>query len=286
MPTKAKKKTQKQGKEAFQLRLWDGRIGRWLTTDPYRQYHSPYVGMGNDPINGIDPDGGFWEEFGNWLAGKGWNTNGALAFQSNGGVLGDWVGDKFTGYHKGFGDGSNGEIIIAVFRAKNDFKGNTSIYIWNKTHSKDVGHTAIKIDDYIFGFYPTDQDNNGVYDMQDLTNSPGELHIDSSNEFRKNYSNQSVNFWDLNIKKSQAQDLVSNLINIKNNPPKYSLSGMHCTSVADKCLNDSGIKIRDNPFFPVRNSTILGDAPKMFAIRINSFTNKNLIKNHGVFIVK
>ena len=46
------------------MRLWDSRIGRWLTTDPYRQYHSPYVGMGNDPINGIDPDGGFkWKWF-------------------------------------------------------------------------------------------------------------------------------------------------------------------------------------------------------------------------------
>lgn len=58
--------------EAFQLRLWDGRIGRWLTTDPYGQYHSPYLGMGNDPINGIDPDGGwktrtraYWE----WMKG-------------------------------------------------------------------------------------------------------------------------------------------------------------------------------------------------------------------------
>lgn len=45
------------GKEAFQLRLWDGRIGRWLTTDPAGQYSSPYLGMGNNPINGVDPDG-------------------------------------------------------------------------------------------------------------------------------------------------------------------------------------------------------------------------------------
>jgi RHS repeat-associated protein len=51
------------GKEAFQLRLWDGRIGRWLTTDPYGQYASPYLGMGNNPINSIDPDGGFTQ----WL---------------------------------------------------------------------------------------------------------------------------------------------------------------------------------------------------------------------------
>ena len=45
-------------KEAFQLRLWDGRIGRWLTTDPYGQFSSPYMGMGNNPISLVDPDGG------------------------------------------------------------------------------------------------------------------------------------------------------------------------------------------------------------------------------------
>ncbi|GAB4519437.1 MAG: hypothetical protein Tsb004_30500 [Allomuricauda sp.] len=46
------------GKEAFQLRLWDGRIGRWLSPDPYGQFNSPYLGMGNNPISGIDYDGG------------------------------------------------------------------------------------------------------------------------------------------------------------------------------------------------------------------------------------
>ncbi|MGY0408847.1 MAG: RHS repeat-associated core domain-containing protein [Polaribacter sp.] len=46
------------GKEAFQLRLWDSRIGRWLSPDPYGQYSSPYIGMGNNPIRNIDPDGG------------------------------------------------------------------------------------------------------------------------------------------------------------------------------------------------------------------------------------
>lgn len=50
------------GKEAFELRLWDGRIGRWLTTDPAGQYASPYLGIGNNPISRIDPDGGMDEE--------------------------------------------------------------------------------------------------------------------------------------------------------------------------------------------------------------------------------
>ena len=44
--------------EAFELRLWDGRLGRWLTVDPMGQYASPYLGMGNNPIGMIDPDGG------------------------------------------------------------------------------------------------------------------------------------------------------------------------------------------------------------------------------------
>ena len=48
------------GMEAFELRLWDSRIGRWLTTDPYGQYNSPYLGMGNNPINGVDSDGGLF----------------------------------------------------------------------------------------------------------------------------------------------------------------------------------------------------------------------------------
>jgi RHS repeat-associated protein len=47
------------GMEAFQLRLWDGRIGRWLSPDPKGQNHSPYMGMGNNPVRMIDPDGGW-----------------------------------------------------------------------------------------------------------------------------------------------------------------------------------------------------------------------------------
>src|SRR5690606_34275909 len=49
------------GMEAFELRLWDGRLGRWLTVDPYHEFHSPYVGMGNNPISLVDPDGGSTE---------------------------------------------------------------------------------------------------------------------------------------------------------------------------------------------------------------------------------
>lgn len=43
---------------AFELRTYDGRLGRWANADPYRQHASPFVGMGNNPVSRIDPDGG------------------------------------------------------------------------------------------------------------------------------------------------------------------------------------------------------------------------------------
>jgi len=43
----------------FKLRMYDPSIGRWMTTDPFKQYSSPYVGMGNSWVNSIDPNGGF-----------------------------------------------------------------------------------------------------------------------------------------------------------------------------------------------------------------------------------
>ena len=46
------------GWNSFQLRMNDPVIGRWLTIDPYREYSSPYISMGNNPITLIDPDGG------------------------------------------------------------------------------------------------------------------------------------------------------------------------------------------------------------------------------------
>src|SRR5688572_10333180 len=38
--------------------MYDSRIGRWLSIDPKHEFWSPYVGMGNDPVNNTDPDGG------------------------------------------------------------------------------------------------------------------------------------------------------------------------------------------------------------------------------------
>jgi RHS repeat-associated protein len=43
----------------FELREFDPIIGRWTATDPAGQYWSPYIGMGNNPISSVDPDGAY-----------------------------------------------------------------------------------------------------------------------------------------------------------------------------------------------------------------------------------
>lgn len=55
------------GLASFELRSIDTRICRWSTFDPARQYHSPYLSMGNNPISGLDPDGAYATKFGAWL---------------------------------------------------------------------------------------------------------------------------------------------------------------------------------------------------------------------------
>lgn len=42
----------------FALRNYDPQIGRFVQQDPYQQFASPYTGLGNDPVNSIDPTGG------------------------------------------------------------------------------------------------------------------------------------------------------------------------------------------------------------------------------------
>lgn len=42
----------------FALRSYDPQIGRWAQQDPYEEFASPFLGMGNDPVNNIDPNGG------------------------------------------------------------------------------------------------------------------------------------------------------------------------------------------------------------------------------------
>lgn len=47
------------GWNQFDLRAYDPQVGRFVQADPFHQFPSPYTDMGNDPINLIDPSGGW-----------------------------------------------------------------------------------------------------------------------------------------------------------------------------------------------------------------------------------
>jgi len=51
-------KDEETGWNHFELREYDPVIGRWTETDPKGVGFSPYVGMANNPMANIDPDGG------------------------------------------------------------------------------------------------------------------------------------------------------------------------------------------------------------------------------------
>ena len=53
-------KDKETGWNAFELRMYDARVARWMSVDPEGQYFSPYLGMGNNPENGVDEDGGWF----------------------------------------------------------------------------------------------------------------------------------------------------------------------------------------------------------------------------------
>lgn len=44
--------------DQFELRMYNHDLGRWFAPDPYGEFASPYVGMGNNPVSLTDLDGG------------------------------------------------------------------------------------------------------------------------------------------------------------------------------------------------------------------------------------
>jgi RHS repeat-associated protein len=98
------------GMEAFELRLWDGRIGRWLTIDPYHEFFSPYLGMGNNPISLIDPDGG--------------STEGA----DDNGYKGVW-NEETCQYEYSYVDNTGGEFYDVIEFEGGELDGTTDIVI-------------------------------------------------------------------------------------------------------------------------------------------------------------
>jgi RHS repeat-associated protein len=97
------------GWNSFELRMYDGRIGRWLTTDPFGQHHSPYLGMSNNPISTIDPNGGYDYELYNSFQG---NALDNWRMSNNGDVGGFYKGLNEAGFS--LGDYERGYTLVTT----------------------------------------------------------------------------------------------------------------------------------------------------------------------------
>ncbi len=88
----------------FALRSYDAQLGRFWQTDPYDEFASGYTGMGNDPVNMVDPSGG-WAATGIF---EGMSQAGIIATTTLAGAIVGSIVDKLSG-----GDGWNGAAIGA-----------------------------------------------------------------------------------------------------------------------------------------------------------------------------
>ena len=85
-----------------------------MTTDPYREFHSPYLAMGNNWINKIDPDGG--------------KTDDIIYLDSNGNEINRiaWEGDHIYMQETYSGDFVNGLNVGSFERIESPDGGSTS----------------------------------------------------------------------------------------------------------------------------------------------------------------
>lgn len=95
----------------FALRNYDSQVGRWVQQDPFDEFPSPYTGMGNDPVNNIDPSGG-WAATGLF---EGMSRAGIIATTTLGGAIVGGAVDLLSG-----GGGGKGLLIGASIGASSN----------------------------------------------------------------------------------------------------------------------------------------------------------------------
>lgn len=118
------------GYDEFDLRMYDGQIGRWIGVDPYDEFASGYVGMGNDPVNATDPSGGSLLSAGNFMY-HAMNTVGGAMI---GGIIGALTGNgnkwedglRGVGYGAAMGLGGsfvNWDVVGSAFGRAGEWAG-------------------------------------------------------------------------------------------------------------------------------------------------------------------
>jgi RHS repeat-associated protein len=136
----------------FALRSYDPQTGRFINADPYDQFASGYVGMGNDPVNGVDPSGGFSVNFGTIT------TLGRIGVAAGGAAVGFAI-DKLSGGNGWAGAAIGGGLALgATFINPFDIGGFTNAV--SDVSALSIVSTGIRT--VSFGIDVAEEDNQDV----------------------------------------------------------------------------------------------------------------------------
>jgi len=251
-----KEKDDETGYSYFGARYYDSDLSIWLSVDPLAfkyPHESPYSYVGNRPINTIDPWGmdkvedpngntgeaGDYKQtsdkkflYGDGLKTKVWDPNY------------DGMGNRAGGPDQkgGYVDYEGGDVDFENYN--NSKQTMIKILITNPTAINDVGHTAIQIGSSVYGYYPSDENNNRGYDCTELMYSIGEMEKIDRNEFDIKYLSQGYTEYNIQISLSLAYSIEQDMKNRKSTPGNYSLLGTQCTSIIINSMIKNGVILK------------------------------------------
>jgi hypothetical protein len=247
-------------------------MARWLSADPYGQFNSPYVGMGNNPVMGVDPDGGWLSMFNvkgaligaavgagvglavdkdNW----GWYALGGAA---GGGFLSsDFAKVNVWGTHDYSGllpSKSGRESIRYMPRAvefKNDYFKLLILHDpWHPgegSWGKLDGHVFMLINGKDYSFRPTgnpgDKLNSNLWNSKGWIGSAPGYARETRNAENSTALGPGYSHTELLVKTTTAKKnaLLQNIAKASLNPPNYSFIGKRCAGFAMKMMRRSDI---------------------------------------------
>jgi len=137
----------------FELRSYDPQTGRFIQQDPYDQFASGYVGMGNDPLNNVDEEGGWSEGFTGAAIGAGAGFVAPYAIE---GITGKQIENKalwglggaFLGAGIGYGMGTSlageGPVLMNTVAFYKGFFGGSG-YIYGKYDALNKGWAYVDV---------------------------------------------------------------------------------------------------------------------------------------------